>query len=196
MRRFKKAARVLGVAESFEKEVSRRSILSGVVMRGDFIIDGFAFTTLTVGGMDATDRIIEMYQSLGRQDINVIMIGGSIISWFNIIDLSKVYILTGIPVISISYEPSEHDIEKCLREYFPRDCMERIKIYRRNGARYTVKLHTGFTVYVRPSGLSIEEAKEILESFTLQGRIPEPVRVARLLSRRLLSFRKGLTGLE
>ncbi len=192
MKRFKKAARALGIAESFEKGFSEQSILSGVVMRGDLIIDGFTFTTLTVGGMDATDKIVEMYQSLGRDDINVIMIGGSIISWFNIVDLSKVYLLTGVPVISVSYEPSEHDIEKCLREYFPRDYMERIRIYRRNGARQAVKLHTGLTVYVRSIGLTLEEAKSILETFTLQGRIPEPIRVARLLSRKLLSFRKSL----
>ena len=37
---WKKGVRVLGVAESFEKKQSH-SILAGVVMRGDFRIDGF-----------------------------------------------------------------------------------------------------------------------------------------------------------
>ncbi|MEM0259499.1 MAG: DUF99 family protein, partial [Thermoproteota archaeon] len=43
----KKAIRVLGIAESF-RETSKKSILAGVVMRGDFLIDGFSFSFVTL----------------------------------------------------------------------------------------------------------------------------------------------------
>jgi len=70
----KKAIRALGISESFTKGISVRSILAGVVMRTDLLIDGFAFSTVEVGGMDATERIQEMYASLDREDINDVYI--------------------------------------------------------------------------------------------------------------------------
>ncbi|MEM1990487.1 MAG: DUF99 family protein, partial [Candidatus Bathyarchaeia archaeon] len=48
----------------------------------------------------------------------------------------------------------------------------------------------GHEVYVRFYGMSLEEAKGILNKFTLHGAIPEPLRVARLLAR---GVRKMLT---
>ncbi|MEM4765961.1 MAG: DUF99 family protein, partial [Nitrososphaerota archaeon] len=60
----KKGVRALGVAESFRKGIGGRAVLAGVVMRGDFVIDGVVFGECTVGGMDATDGILEMYRSL------------------------------------------------------------------------------------------------------------------------------------
>jgi len=55
----KKGFRTLGVSESFVKGVSEKSILAGVVMRADMMIDGFTFSRATVGGLDATDKILE-----------------------------------------------------------------------------------------------------------------------------------------
>ena len=43
----KTGLRCLGIAESFIKGVSKRSILVGVVMRGDFKIDGFNIRTVS-----------------------------------------------------------------------------------------------------------------------------------------------------
>ena len=45
----KKGVRVLGVAESFRKNLSDKAILAGIVMRGDMIIDGIVFGECTVG---------------------------------------------------------------------------------------------------------------------------------------------------
>ena len=49
----KKGLRALGIAESFSGR--GHSILAGIVMRKDLKIDGFAFSRVTMGGMDATD---------------------------------------------------------------------------------------------------------------------------------------------
>ena len=63
----KKGIRAMGVAESFVKGVGKKSIISGVVMRSDMIVDGFTFSNVTVGGMDATQKIVELYESLKRE---------------------------------------------------------------------------------------------------------------------------------
>lgn len=69
----KRAIRVLGIAESF-KLTHPKSVLTGVVMRSDFIIDGVVNSFSTVGGLDVTDSIIGMFRELSRPDVHAIMI--------------------------------------------------------------------------------------------------------------------------
>ena len=85
----KKGIRVLGIAESFNKDLSKYSQIVGVVMRGDFLIDGFTLGKITVGGLDSTDVILDMIKKLNRDDIRVIFLSGCVIGWFNIIDIDK-----------------------------------------------------------------------------------------------------------
>ncbi|MEM1586245.1 MAG: DUF99 family protein [Candidatus Bathyarchaeia archaeon] len=181
----KRAFRALGVSESFIKGLSEKSILAGVVLRSDRIIDGFTFSRATVGGMDATDSIINMYRALGRDDINILMLNGCVISWYNVVDLQRVHEETGLPLICVTYEESP-GLEKYFMELFPEDYEKRVEIYRKNGLRTQVRLHTGFDVYIRFYGMKLEEAKGILDKFTLHGAVPEPLRIARLLARGIM----------
>lgn len=181
----KKGFRALGISESFIKGVSEESILAGVVMRADMTIDGFTFSKATVGGMDATEKILEMYRSLKRDDITLLLLNGCIISWYNVIDLHRVAEETELPLICVTYNEST-GLEKYFKELFPEDWKSRVEIYRKNKSRTAVKLSTGYTVYIRFIGMKIEEAKGILNKFTSHGSIPEPLRVARLLARSLV----------
>jgi endonuclease V-like protein UPF0215 family len=181
----KKGVRVLGISESFIKDKSKKSILTGLIMRADFVIDGFSFSKTTVGGMDATDSILEIYQKLGREDINLVFLNGCVISWFNIIELKRVYRDIARPIVCITYEKSE-GLEKYLTEYFGSEAEDRITKYKENGEREEFKLHTGKKIFVRYLGLNRDDAIQVLNKFTLHGSIPEPLRVARLLARTLV----------
>jgi len=178
----KKAFRALGISESFVKRKSEKSVLAGVVMRADKTIDGVVFAEATVGGMDATNSVIEMFKTLGRDDINVLLLNGCIISWYNVIDLHKVSKETNLPLICVTYEESE-GLDKYFKKLFPEDYKTRIKLYHRNKKRIQLSLKSGYKVYVRFIGMTMEEAKEVLDKFTLQGAISEPLRVSRLLAR-------------
>lgn len=176
----KMGVRVLGIAESFLKtEPSSR--LAGVVMRKDLRVDGFGFAKISVGGDDATEGVVKIFEGLERSDINAIVLNGSVISWFNIVDLDEVHEETGLPVISLTYEESE-GLEGYIREYFPHP-QKKIDMYRKLGTREPVRLKTGFDVYARFLGATAGETKGLLNSFTLEGKVPEPLRVARLLAR-------------
>ena len=179
----KKGVRILGIAESFYKEWGK-SILVGIVQRGDLIIDGFSYAQATVGGMDATNAVIELYEDLDREDINYIMMSGAVISWYNVIDLNKVYLKTGRPVISLTYEETE-GIVRYFIENFPRDWHYRLLIHLKNGERKRIKLKNGYDIYMRVIGLDEETAVRIINMFTLEGKYPEPVRIARLIARRI-----------
>ena len=189
----KKGIRALGIAESFRRD-HEKSILAGVVMRSDFIIDGFGFTHITVGGMDATEGVLRLFESLQRNDINVMMLNGCVISWFNIIDIEEVYKRLQIPLICVTYEESE-GLEEHIARYFEageRD--SRIEAYNRLGGRIQVKLHGQFEDLIRFLGIEKAEAAAVIKKFTTQGKVPEPLRVAKLLARALLRADESFFG--
>lgn len=181
----KKGIRALGISESFVKGVSERSVLAGAVMRTDMVLDGFSFTTAGVGGMDATQKIIEMYEALEREDINLMLLNGCVISWYNVIDLHHLVEATGLPLICVTYEESE-GLERYFEELFPQDWRSRVEVYHRNGPRTQLRLNTGHVIYARFLKMSRDEALGVLNKFTLHGAIPEPLRIARLLARSLM----------
>jgi endonuclease V-like protein UPF0215 family len=150
-------------------------------MRKDLRIDGFIFSTVTVGGMDATASVLRMVKNLERSDINLIMLSGCVIAWFNIINPALIAHETGIPVICVTYEDSAGLIAD-IRYHFPDDT-ERISAYENLGERIAVELHTHQTLFIRAWGIDQRDAARLCNDFTLEGKIPEPLRVARLCAR-------------
>jgi endonuclease V-like protein UPF0215 family len=181
----KKGLRGLAIAESF-REVNRVSTLAGVVMRRDFIIDGFVFGQATIEGNDATDSILQMHQKLNRDDISFVMISGLILSMYNIVDIKKICGKLRIPVIGVTYDDSD-GIEAAIKYHFPDSYQSKIEEYHKLGQRTKIKLHTGRDLYIRIEGCTVQETKRLLDAFTLQGAVPEPLRVAHMLARTRLS---------
>ncbi|MFW9960457.1 MAG: DUF99 family protein [Candidatus Thorarchaeota archaeon] len=177
---WKSGVRVLGVAESFKKNEAK-SLAVGLVMRGDFRIDGFGICRPTIGGRDSTESLLKMFKRLNRQDIRAWLLGGSLISWFNVVDILELYKVTGIPVVCVTYHPSD-GVEKYLKEYFPEDWQSRLDTLEKAGIRTPVNLNTGHEAFLTTAGVGTHSAKRLLDSFTLDGRIPEPIRVARLIA--------------
>jgi endonuclease V-like protein UPF0215 family len=184
----KKGLRALGIAES----VAGRewSLLAGVVMRKDLRVDGFAFARAAVGGMDATEAVLSLVAALDRSDLNVILLSGCVIAWFNIMDPGRIHRETGVPVIGVTYEESA-GLEDDIRHFFPGDT-ERLAAYRRLGERQPVRLHTQQTIYIRPWGVDAAGAARLCNDFTMEGKIPEPLRVARLCARHAARFFAGM----
>jgi len=177
----KRGIRVLGIAESFRK-TSASSTLAGIVMRRDLVIDGMVFGNVTIEGNDSTQNILSMYRSLKRNDINCIMLDGLIISMYNIIDGQELRENTNVPVIAITFKDSE-GLEDTIQHRFSNDSKLKLEQYRKLGQRDKILLKTGKTLFVRHWGLSSKEASTIIDSFTLQGSIPEPIRIAKLAAR-------------
>lgn len=185
----KKGLRGLAIAESFRQN-SERSILSGLIMRRDFVIDGFVFGSAALEGNDATDQILHMYKELGRSDINYIIISGLIISMYNIVNIKKLHDSLQIPVIGVTYNESD-GLEDAIKHHFPKSFESKINEYEKIGARERITLHTSYDLFVRYEGCTINEIKPLLNELTLQGSIPEPLRISQLLANALLQ--KGLS---
>ena len=151
-------------------------------MRRDFVIDGFVFGHAKIEGDDSTESILAMYDKLNRQDISFLLISGLIISMYNIVDIKKLSKECNMPVIGVTYEEST-GIEDAIKHHFPNSYESKVKQYRNLGTRIKIELHTGYDLYLRVEGCETGEAKRLLDAFTLQGAIPEPLRVAHLLAR-------------
>ncbi|MFW9830411.1 MAG: DUF99 family protein [Candidatus Thorarchaeota archaeon] len=180
----KPAARFLGVAESGLLGAVD-TILGGVVMRADLILDGLVWRKATLRGLDASEAVIEMIQQLDRQDLNGIMLHGSVIAGYNVIDMIQLYSATKLPVISVTKAPQEN-LKEHLISTFPSDWEIRWEIVLRNGVMKPIKLDTESTVFVQFIGCSWETVKGVINRLTRFGGIPEPLRVARLLARALM----------
>ena len=180
----KKGLRVLGIAESFSSRDF--SVLAGVVMRKDLRIDGISFSRITVGGMDATEGVLELFRQMERKDINVILVSGCVIAWYNILDPSRVSRETGLPVVVVTYEDSD-GLKDEIAHHFPGDSA-RITAYESLGERSPLSLPTGHTIYLRSFGLDLHDAGRLCRDLILDGKIPEPLRIARLMARAAMHF--------
>lgn len=158
----KRCIRGLSVAESY-RPGDKKSVLAGVVMRGDMVVDGFAIGQSTISGSDATDALLKMYRGMGRNDISYMLVYGTIISHYNKVDTDSLWEEAGIPVVGMSGRT-------------------RRKVRSDVARRQTVMLHTGHTVYVKISGCTIQDASMLLNRMTIQGGMPEPLRLARTLA--------------
>lgn len=175
----KAGTRALGVAESFRDETST---LAGVVVRASRIVDGFSFSSCTVGGDDATDAVIGLYRRLDREDVRYVVVGGVALAWYNIVDLERVHRATDRPVLSVTFEESD-GLEPSFRAEFDGDALDwRLDAYERLPPRRPVDVGDE-TVFVRNVGVDDSEADRVVEAFTPEGGRPEPVRVARLAAR-------------
>jgi len=179
----KPAVRVLGISESAPSD-GKITILGGVVMRADFIIDGMAFGTASIGGMDGTDSVLDLIRQIGREDIGGIILHGSVIALYNMIDLQQLNDETSLPVISVTKE-AQGDIRQHLEAAFPNEWQTRWDIVFRNGPMQQLKLGTGNEVFVQFRGVGWGVVKTLVERLTRFGGLPEPIRVARLFARSL-----------
>lgn len=182
----KPAFRVLGIAECFRRTQSR-SVVAAVSYRRDRVIDGVYLTFFTVGGLDATEKIISLVRESGREDFNVIMVNGCVVSWFNILDLRRIFEETSIPVMCITYEQSS-GLARFIDEYFPGDSV-RMRMYLQLEERELVYVRPARSyVYVRYQGLTSEDVRKVLDATTLTGKVPEPLRTAQAIARAVHSF--------
>ena len=180
----KKGIRGLAIAESFSQN-SKKSVLSGIVMSTDLVIDGFVVGYSTVGGDDATDSILTMYEKLDRPDVSFLLISGIVISLYNIVDVKRISEKIGLPVIGVTYEESP-GIEDAIKHHFPESYESKLAEYSKLGSREKITLHTSHNLYIRNEGCTALEVKQLLDKMTLQGSVPEPLRIAQLLANTLL----------
>ncbi|WP_049986322.1 endonuclease dU [Halobellus rufus] len=182
----KPGTRALGIAESTD-ESSGRCVLCGAVVRADRVVDGVAFATATVGGLDATDAVRRLFHRLDREDVQYLLVSGVAPAWFNLLDLDRIADATERPVLSVSFEESP-GLGPALAEHFEGDALDaRLSLYERLPPRRPLRVNDE-TVFVR-SANSGDDVASVVRAYTPAGGRPEPIRVARLAARAARQWR-------
>jgi endonuclease V-like protein UPF0215 family len=96
------------------------------------------------------------------------------------VDIQLLSESTDLPVITITRdEPDFKKIKQALQKNFT-DWEDRWTILNQ-GKMYVITTPHN-PIFIKISGLSLEEAKEIIKLSTIRGVIPEPIRVAHLIA--------------
>jgi endonuclease V-like protein UPF0215 family len=175
--------RIVGVENgSFQKNVTKNALLVAVLVTGPKIERTKAFK-ITVDGLDATERLSANIRDWA---FDTILLSGISFAGFNIIDPLKIFEAFGKPIIIVSRtEPNNKAVKKALRAHFE-DWETRWAVIEKLGP-----VHKTFTLlgkqplYLETVKADVEWASQLVCALAFWGRLPEPLRVARLIARGL-----------
>lgn len=174
---------VVGVEDgSFKKGITQKAILVAVLLKR-LRIEKVKITKITVDGLDATERLAK---TIEEWDFKTVMLAGVSFAGFNIIDPTIIYAKFGKPVIVISRtKPNNKAVKQALKQHFE-DWQIRWDIFKKLGSIYRINVVAGLPpLYIETAGIRVERAKKMIEALSVFSRIPEPIRVARLIARGL-----------
>ncbi len=178
----KKEIRVIGIDDSpFNKFKDRKVLVVGVVMRGGSWVDGILSTKVDVDGSDATKKLAEMINKCKfKPQLQCIFLNGIAVGGFNVIDVQYLNKKTKLPVIVIIRRmPNISNIKKTLVKINKK---EKIKLIQKAGNVVQIN-----NIYSQLTGINPEDAKKILKIVCTRSLVPEPLRLAHLISSGVVS---------
>lgn len=179
--------RVIGVEDGgFSRESLgydfTEALLVCVLLRGTCIED-FRADMITVDGLDASEKLVAMLRKLS---FDVVMLAGVSFAGFNLVDPTLVFEKFHKPVIVISRtKPNNVAVKNALLLHFE-DWQARWSVFQKLGPIHEVDSVPGEPpIYVEVIGASFDWATKLIRALPSCCRIPEPLRVARLIARGL-----------
>jgi len=178
--------RVVGVEDGgFFKESPKytgQTLLVCVLLRGAWI-ESFRTSTITVDGLDASDKLISI---LRHWSFDAVMLAGVSFAGFNLVDPRIVFEEFGKPVVVISRTaPDNEAVKSALFQHF-KDWRVRWSVFEKLGpVHQVVSMAEKPPLYVEVVGATIDLATKLIRNSATCCRVPEPVRVARLIARGL-----------
>jgi endonuclease V-like protein UPF0215 family len=172
----KLGTRFLGIDDSaHDKFNDDTAFLIGVSYRGTEFIEDIRKTEIEVDGGDATEKIIELYNSAEASTIGCIFLDGISFAGLNIVDIEEVAEETGVPVIAVTKnEPDREEFHEALEIVGNDDGFWDLP------EPQEVSLEDG-KVFIQFSGIELEEAQEAVENSIIHGQVPECIRVADMI---------------
>jgi endonuclease V-like protein UPF0215 family len=174
---------IVGVEDgSFQKNVTKKALLVAVLVSGSKIEHVKAFK-ITVDGLDATERLSANIRDWA---FDALLLSGISFAGFNLIDPMKVFEAFGKPIIIISRtKPNNKTVNRVLRAHFE-DWEMRWVIFEKLGPVHkTLSLFGKRPVYLEAVYADVEWAAQLVCALAFWSRLPEPLRVARLIARGL-----------
>jgi endonuclease V-like protein UPF0215 family len=184
--------RIVGVDDgafpSYRK-AKRHALLVAVVFDNLRLLD-VTWGRIEVDGRDANKVLRSL---LTRMHFDAVMLSGISFGGFNVVDIASLSKSVRKPVIAVTGErPRNEAVRKALRKHF-KDWRHRWSMVRSAGRMHSfTPLRNEPRLYFEVQGATPLLAKEAIASTAVISRLPEPVRVARILARAL----SGLTEIS
>ncbi|MGC9103354.1 MAG: DUF99 family protein [Candidatus Methanodesulfokora sp.] len=172
------AIRVLAVDDApFRKGVDKLTFIVCLLFR-DLILEKAIKTKIEVDGSDAEERIVEVVDSL-KGEVNILMLHGTTMGGFNMIDLSSLHKKIGIPIVSfLDRAPRDELVVHALRSAGKENKIEdflRQPKYTPFRTRYGV-------IYCLFEGIDEREVENIVERYCIESKFPEQLRIANIVA--------------
>lgn len=169
---------------AFQRRGEQKCPLCMVKMRGTKVED-IRLSLISVDGVDATPKLSAM---LRNTCFDVIILGGITFAGFNIVDAPQLFKEFCQPIIIFMRDkPRQSAMRGALKSHF-KDWADRWKCVESLGHAYSTSTRVNQPpIYFEVVGANPDWAENILKQSALLCRIPEPVRLARLIARGLSS---------
>ena len=160
----------------------RDALLLAVLLRGSRI-RGVRIGTIEVDGNDARSVLESLVRAFS---FDFVMLSGISFGGFNIIDISRLADKLKKPVVAISGDrPDNRAVRNALKDHFG-DWETRWRCVRSAGRLYRCKpLNAEPQLYFEVKGASPNVARNVIVETSVISRLPEPIRVARILAKGL-----------
>ncbi|KYC44783.1 MAG: hypothetical protein APG12_01010 [Candidatus Methanofastidiosum methylothiophilum] len=179
--RIKREIRILGIDDSNFTRADREVLVVGALLRGGYWIDGVVSTHVERDGLDATEKITNMVNKARYKDLRAIMLKGVTLAGFNLIDIEKLNLDTGLPVVVVMRKmPDIKSMEKALTNLDYKE--KRIEIIKNAGKIYEGTVQEHSEIFFQFKGIEEKDARELIRISSMHSNIPEPLRVAHIIA--------------
>ena len=175
--------KVVGVEDgSFQKGMTEKALLIAILF-SELKIESVKACKITVDGMDATEKLVAL---LEEWDFDALLLCGVSFAGFNVIDTEIVSERFSVPVIIICRtKPDNQSVKRALQRHFE-DWKARWAVFEKLGGAHEITTLIGKPpIYVETVRADVKWAFKLLKALAVCSRMPEPIRVARLIARGL-----------
>jgi endonuclease V-like protein UPF0215 family len=161
----------------FEKEGPARNVLLVGAVFARTRLDGVVAGHIRRDGCNATQRMIELVRgSQFDRHVRAVLLGGIAVGGFNVVDIHRLARELERPVLVVARrQPRLAKIHAALAHVGSSEAKWRL--IEQAGAMERLG-----DLYVQRAGLTLDEARLMLQVTTLHGALPEPLRVAHLIA--------------
>ena len=173
--------RVIGIDDGSFSFDDEKTPVVGVAMRLPGYVEGVMISDVEIDGTNSTSQLIKMLSGSRYLDqLKLIILDGAALGGFNVIDVHQLYDELAIPIITVTRDrPNYTEIENALKKHFD-DWQTRLTLMRQIEPE---EFETGSSkIWIGRMGIEASEVQEILKLATVQGALPEALRIAHLIA--------------
>jgi endonuclease V-like protein UPF0215 family len=135
--------------------------------------------------MDVTEKLLNSFLV---NETNVVILDGITFAGFNTVDVDVLFKETGIPIIVFTEKmPDTKAMKRALMKHF-QDWEKRWSLIEKRGRLNSFIIHGEIPVYFEVVGCSEAWAEKVFREQCINSKVPEAVRIARMIARSISPF--------